>query len=166
MMEEQIKFLLLFALFLCFLVFIDIKTKKTKHEAFQFIPKQEKMDKDYDFGRATGMYDDEFANYSVQFAAEEALTDLGVDSEELFAKYDNYPNGEDGWGDLIEFTLQKENPAILSKIDFNCEGDYFFAYCDDEATMLTLGHFINDFLGDVKKVERYLKAKQERNRYE
>jgi Immunity protein 51 len=164
-MQEHIKFLLLFALFLCFLAFVDIKSKKPKHEAFQFIPKQEKMDKDYDFGRATGMYDNEFANYSVQFAAEEALSDLEIDVEKFFAKYNNDSNGH-GWEDLIEFTLQKENPAILSKVDFNCEGDYFFAYCDDEATMLTLGHFINDFLGDVNKVERYLKAKQERNRYE
>jgi Immunity protein 51 len=156
-MQEHIKFLLLFALFLCFLAFVDIKSKKPKHEAFQFIPKQEKK---YEFGRVTGMYDPIYKKFTVQFAADEAMSDSDVDSEKLFAKYNNYPNGEDGWSNLIEFLLKKEKPEMLSKIEFNSEGDYFFAYCDNEATMITLGSFINDFLGDEKKVERYLKAYQ------
>lgn len=79
------------------------------------------------------------------------------DYNSLFEKYHYTGNGY-SWEGHIQQILQKENPSLLSHIEFDSEAGGFFAYADNETTQTQFAELLSRIFRDIPKLEAYVKS--------
>ncbi len=75
----------------------------------------------------------------------------------IFEDLDYNGSGND-WAALVSIVLKKEDPALISKVQFDPEGGGFYLFADSEKTQRQVAKYISNAFGDVKRFEAFLKA--------
>ncbi|CAN5131352.1 hypothetical protein BH09BAC1_BH09BAC1_13660 [soil metagenome] len=73
----------------------------------------------------------------------------------IFEKYGYSGNGE-SWAGHIEQILEQVDPELLKHIDFDPEGDAFFAYVDTKENQLRIANILVPIFTDFNKLEKHL----------
>lgn len=76
---------------------------------------------------------------------------------ELFASHDYEPNGY-CWEGHITQILEKENPSLLSHIDFDPEAGGFYAVADSKESQLDFVNTLSPIFQDLSKLEKYISS--------
>ena len=79
------------------------------------------------------------------------------DFYDSFEKFGYSGNGH-SWGSLVSFILKKDDPALLSRIDLDPEGDTFVAITYSLDDQKRLGRMLSAIANDLDKLEQYLEA--------
>ena len=87
--------------------------------------------------------------YTVSLYAEDEYKIDNFEDHELIG------NGDD-WQRLAEKFIRMEMPEVEGKIKFDPEADMFFAYCDDEETLVRFVAGLKDACEDDAKLKHLL----------
>jgi hypothetical protein len=88
---------------------------------------------------------------------------------DLYPKYSNFfqKHGYEGngycWEGHIKQILEKIDKGLLAHIDFDSEGDSFFASADTKANQIKFAEILSPIFSDLKKLELWVK-KADRSR--
>jgi hypothetical protein len=80
----------------------------------------------------------------------------------LFSKYKYEPNGY-CWEGHIEQILEKIDPELLSRLDFDSEGGCFNVYAQSQNDQIKFVELLSPIFSDLKLLEEYIKN-ADRNR--
>lgn len=87
-----------------------------------------------------------------------------IESEPLFTQYNpifekyKYSGNGYSWEGHIKQILKKENPGLLSHIQFDPEAGGFYIFADSETTQREFAKLMSSIFSNIPKLEEYLKT--------
>lgn len=87
-----------------------------------------------------------------------------IDGEEIFMNYipffesHGYSGNGVTWEGMIIHVLENIEPELIDRIDFNSEGDAFYAVADSKETQLRFAGLLSPIFSDLKKLEVFVKS--------